>query len=63
MNQIKCTTLHSFCALLLRQYSDKDKKDFSVYDDQDSKKIIKSLMIEKGIDIMTTNPGRVGFSI
>lgn len=59
MNQIKCTTLHSFCALLLRQYSDKTKKDFSVYDDQDSKKIIKNLLVEKGIDITATNPGKV----
>jgi hypothetical protein len=59
MNQIKCTTLHSFCASILRQYSDKTKKDFSVYDDQDSKKIIKNLLIEKGIDITATNPGKV----
>jgi DNA helicase II / ATP-dependent DNA helicase PcrA len=45
---VTCTTLHSFCVGVLRNYNTVNP-DFTIYDDADSVKIVAALMKEKKI--------------
>jgi DNA helicase-2/ATP-dependent DNA helicase PcrA len=57
--EIQCTTLHSFCALALRKYSPKGLRSFSIYDDQDAKRLIRDILTEAGDDPDLHSPSKV----
>ena len=60
---VTCTTLHSFCCQILRTYNMVSKdREFSVYDDEDSNKIIKKLLIERNL-LGEFSPGKIRIAI
>ena len=62
-SSITCTTLHSFCCQVLRKYYMVQKdRDFTVYDDDDVKKIIKKLLIERNL-LGEHSPGKIRIAI
>lgn len=52
------STFHSYCARVLRQYADRMgfRKDFTIYDDDDSARLIQQLMKEGAIDKERVTP-------
>ena len=62
-SSVTCTTLHSFCCQVLRKYYMVQKdRDFTVYDDDDVKKIIKKLLIERDL-LGEFSPGKIRIAI
>ena len=62
-SSVTCTTLHSFCCQILRKYYMVQKdRDFTVYDDDDVKKIIKKLLVERDL-LGEFSPGKIRIAI
>ncbi len=58
-------TFHSICALILREDGEKIgiSKTYSIYDSDDSEKLIKEIMLEKDIDISQFKPKAISSMI
>jgi DNA helicase-2/ATP-dependent DNA helicase PcrA len=62
------STFHSFCASVLRRHIDRlgYTRDFSIYDEDDQQKVIKSCVQELGLGDQITSPrsvlGRISFA-
>ena len=56
---VHCTTLHSFCANVLRKYGPKSDRSFTIYDDTDSKKLVRNILTEMKEDLDVSSPVRV----
>ena len=56
---VHCTTLHAFCVTVLRMYSPVRERGFIICNDQDSKKLVKNILGEMGVDMGENGPGRV----
>jgi superfamily I DNA/RNA helicase len=54
---VRVLTLHAFCSFCLRRYS--EGNDFTIYDESDSRKIIKAIMAERGIEISDFSPAKI----
>jgi len=64
-NSYFVTTFHSFCARLLRaeaQYLGLSK-NFTIYDDSESKSVIKAILAKRGISQKEINPAEVKYYI
>lgn len=53
IKMLTTSTLHSFCSKLLRTYSKYDnlRHDYSIYDENDCKKIVKNVLNELNMDL------------
>ena len=53
IKMLTTSTLHSFCSKLLRTYSKYDnlRNDYSIYDENDCKKIVKNVLKELNMDL------------
>ena len=56
---VHCTTLHSFCAKVLRKYGPKSERSFTIYDDTDSKKLVRNILTEMKESLEESSPVRV----
>ena len=56
---VHCTTLHSFCASVLRKYGPKSERSFTIYDDTDTKKLVRNILTEMNEDLENSSPVRV----
>ncbi len=59
------TTFHSFCARVLRQEASYIglSRNFSIYDDSESKSVIKAILGRRGISLKETNPAEIKYFI
>lgn len=59
-NSVWVYTFHKFCSIILRKHAEKIgfKAGFSIYDDDDSKKLFKRIFKNQGIDYLTEDEVR-----
>ncbi|MDO8945091.1 MAG: UvrD-helicase domain-containing protein, partial [Desulfobacterales bacterium] len=57
-NEVWCSTFHSMCVKFLRRDADRlgYKKNFTIYDDGDSKRLMRRVLKDLGIDEKEVNP-------
>jgi DNA helicase-2/ATP-dependent DNA helicase PcrA len=64
-NQVWCGTFHRFCSRLLRQYASLTglAENFSIFDSDDSKKVMKQAVADVGVDLNKLTPDRLANKI
>ncbi len=59
--ELQVSTFHSLCARILRRHADRLEypRDFSIYDQQDSRQLIKKIVAQLGLPARQFTPGAV----
>ncbi len=65
LSGLHISTFHSLCARILRRHADRIgyPRDFSVYDDQDSKQLLKKIIKESNLPARQFTPGALSSKI